>query len=35
VSSKGNKGEEAMNAAVIAAQAVGRVHRLPPGRPAT
>ena len=31
---KGNKGEEAMNAAVIAAQAVGRVHRLPLGRPA-
>lgn len=32
---KGNKGEEAMKAAVIAAQAVGRVHRLPLGRPAT
>jgi len=35
VPSKGNKGEEAMNAAIIAAQAVGRVHRLPLGRPAT
>jgi len=32
--SKGNKGEEAMKAAVIAAQAIARVHRLPPGRPA-
>ena len=32
---KGNKGEEAMKAAIIAAQAVGRVHRLPLGRPAT
>jgi DNA repair protein RecN len=31
---KGNKGEEAMNAAIIAAQAVGRVQKLPPGRPA-
>lgn len=35
VASKGNKGEEAMNAAVLAAQAVGRVQRLPLGRPAT
>ncbi|MFM2163793.1 MAG: 6,7-dimethyl-8-ribityllumazine synthase [Planctomycetota bacterium] len=32
---KGNKGEEAMRAAIIAAQAVGRVHRMPLGRPAT
>jgi len=31
---KGNKGEEAMNAAIIAAQAVGRVQKLPLGRPA-
>lgn len=32
---RGNKGVEAMQAAVIAAQAVGRVHRMPLGRPAT
>lgn len=32
---RGNKGEEAMRAAIIAAQAVGRVHRMPLGRPAT
>ena len=31
---KGNKGEEAMNAAIIAAQAVARVQKLPLGRPA-
>ena len=31
---KGNKGEEAMHAAVIAAQAVRRIGRLPLGRPA-
>lgn len=34
IPSKGNKGEEAMNAALIAAQAVGRVQKLPLGRPA-
>ena len=32
--SKGNKGEEAMHAALIAAHAVQRIHRLPLGRPA-
>jgi 6,7-dimethyl-8-ribityllumazine synthase len=32
--SRGNKGEEAMQAAVIAAQAVARVRRIPLGRPA-
>jgi 6,7-dimethyl-8-ribityllumazine synthase len=32
---KGNKGEEAMQAALIAAQAVSRVQRLPLARPAT
>jgi len=32
--SKGNKGEEAMHAALIAARAVQRIHRLPLGRPA-
>lgn len=31
---KGNKGEEAMLAAIVAAQAVARVKRLPLGRPA-
>lgn len=31
---KGNKGVEAMVAAIVAAQAVGRIRRLPPGRPA-
>jgi len=32
---KGNKGDEAMRAAILAAQAVGRVQRMPLGRPAT
>jgi 6,7-dimethyl-8-ribityllumazine synthase len=32
--SKGNKGEEAMHAALIAARAVERIQRLPLGRPA-
>jgi hypothetical protein len=32
--SKGNKGEEAMHAALIAARAVQRIQRLPLGRPA-
>ncbi len=31
---KGNKGAEAMSAALVAARAVARIHRLPPGRPA-
>jgi 6,7-dimethyl-8-ribityllumazine synthase len=31
---KGNKGGEAMTAAIVAAQAVSTVRRLPPGRPA-
>lgn len=33
--SKGNKGGEAMNAAIIAAQAVAKVQRLPLARPAS
>ncbi|MDI9403075.1 MAG: 6,7-dimethyl-8-ribityllumazine synthase, partial [Limnohabitans sp.] len=31
---KGNKGVEALRAAVLAAQAVGQIHRMPLGRPA-